>query len=450
MVVTRRLLAALACLGILLTGLAVVPQTTSATAAAPRFSSRGIPPRGQTLFGAAVLGDIGALERRVGAPVGVHRSYFQARQQAAAVATVRADLARHRIPWISFKLPHPWAAMAAGKGDAWARDLANRLGAVGGPVWVAFHHEPEGDGPAGQWVALQRRLSPIFRAKPNIAYSIILMGWNQFYSGRPHESLNAYWPGRQYVDILGFDPYNWYGTSNNGSGKRSYAWTELKDYYDRIVAWLRATGNTGVRWAIAETGYTNAAAALPRNFRAPNGKRVSTRGPGADWLLRAYTDMRAMGGVALSYFNVSAAVNGEPGDWTWPLAGNPKISAFARTLRSSNRYGRPVARKPAAQRPQTQRPGRPGVRPKLARVRISRQGRVMALSLTSGQRWTARVLRRSHGWSRVAVRRSDTTGRIRIAGLRRGIYKVRGAATGTRVRTVKFAWRRHSVARLRG
>ena len=35
-------------------------------------------------------------------------------------ATAKADIAAHRVPWISFKLPYSWPDMVAGKGDAGA------------------------------------------------------------------------------------------------------------------------------------------------------------------------------------------------------------------------------------------------------------------------------------------------------------------------------------------
>ena len=59
------------------------------------------------------------------------------RPVASAVKTAKADAAKNRMPWMSFKPPYSWADMAAGKGDAWARDLATKMKAVGGPVWVA-------------------------------------------------------------------------------------------------------------------------------------------------------------------------------------------------------------------------------------------------------------------------------------------------------------------------
>lgn len=315
--------------------------TSVSVVSASGFTENGIPPNGEVYVGAATTTSYPAFENEMGGTTGVHRTYYQSSGVSSAVNTAMADHAAGRVPWLSFKLPHSWAEMKNGAGDAWAQDLANKLGALDGPVWVAFHHEPEGDGPPADWVAIQQRLSPIFRAKPNIAYSIILMGWNQFYGTNPDHSLNTLWPGKEHVDILGFDPYNWYDTTNNGSGKKSYTWTELDEYYAKITTWLANTGNSEVEWAIAETGYSDSAASATQNMLAPNGKRVSTRGPGSEWLSRAYDDMRARGGIALSYFNVTAATNNEPEDWTWLLYHDKKKPIFSGLLDRAARYGVP-------------------------------------------------------------------------------------------------------------
>ena len=91
---------------------------------------------------------------------------------------------------------------------------------------------------------------------------------------------------------------------------------------------------------MAETGYTDTAAAMPQNGTAPNGKKVFPAGTGADWLTRAYDDMKAMGGIALTYFNVSAATNNEPADWTWPL-NTTKTTTYTSVLANSNRLTDP-------------------------------------------------------------------------------------------------------------
>ncbi len=123
------------------------------------YNQRGIPSCG-TLLGAAYGSNSDPVdwERQMGHRLGVHRTYFDGSEVDEAVAQARADLAHQRIPWISFKLPHSWGAMAAGEGDAWALDLSRQLARLPGPVWVAFHHEPEGDGNVEDWTAMQTRL----------------------------------------------------------------------------------------------------------------------------------------------------------------------------------------------------------------------------------------------------------------------------------------------------
>ncbi len=95
------------------------------------------------------------------------------------------------------------------------------------------------------------------------------------------------------VSILGMDVYNRYGdASHAGTG-----WTEMKHFYDEIAP---AAKKRGADWAIAETGYTDSAAAKD-----------------PDWLTRAYTDMANrtdLPGLGLCYFDSSANSVG-----TWPL-----------------------------------------------------------------------------------------------------------------------------------
>ncbi len=201
--------------------------------------------------------------------------------------------------------------MAAGAGDAWARDLTSDLNAINGPVWVAFHHEPEGDGDLKQWTAMQRRLSGIVRGgADNVAFTIIVTGWNQFYSGVPEYSLEALWPGDGIVDVVGMDTYNRYGEVKDGD--RNDNFTELKVYYAKMKAFADAHD---VAWGVAETGYTDEAA---------------TRD--AAWLMRAYQDMKAMGGVALTYFDTILNSNAN-----WQLSTPAKQQAFVQTLRASDK-----------------------------------------------------------------------------------------------------------------
>ena len=338
-----RLLASLPLLAI-----AVVTLLASSSAAPePGFSPRGIPLYGQVLLGSASgnpLQDPRPRESIFGGTLGIHRTYWKGDQQAKAVDMAATDLAAGRLPWISFKAPPPpgsstpytWSEMATGAGDQWAADLAKRLSLLKGPVWVAIHHEPENDvGNLQDWTRMQQRLSPFFRSKPNIAYTVILMGYHQFLApADPRLSMTALWPGSRFVDVTGFDPYNTYGT-RNPSGTINATFTELKDYYAKIASWSDSVG--GAPWAVSETGLTDPAAERD-----------------VDWLTRGYDDMRTMGGIALTYWDNQVA--SKP-DSTFRLDSVAKQKAFAAILARSDRINDPApSSRPSLDRPEPSPP----------------------------------------------------------------------------------------------
>lgn len=273
------------------------------------LSPRGVPRCGG-LLGAAFGSntDPTAWERTLGRPLGVRRTYYTPGKVRQAIGDARADTRAGRIPWISFKLPYSWAGMADGRGDAWVSDLARQLATVDGPVWLAFHHEPENDGPIGDWTRMQQHLSPLVRRlAPNVAYTVILTGWNQVY-GPPWLSLDAVWPRGTAIDLVGFDVYNDFGVERDGAvddvatrmGPEYF--THFQDFSKRFH----------VPWAVAETGITDAYAA-----RDPR------------WVRDTYRELLDHGGVALVYFN--SELNS---DASWQLGGT-KEQDFADALRSS-------------------------------------------------------------------------------------------------------------------
>jgi len=280
------------------------------------FSRRGIPsPACGALVGAAFNSntDPASWEGGLGRPLGVRRTYWGPGQVTTAIQVARQDISAHRIPWISFKLPHSWAEMAAGMGDGWAGDLATRLSAVNGPVWVGFHHEPEGDGDLAAWKAMQERLAPIVRrAAPNVAYTAILTGWHEIFDATRYD-LRTVWPDTT-IDIAGFDPYNWYGTLKS-SGTVDTSHVDMKNvYFDPISRWA---DSKGVEWAVAETGYTDLAHSVDPT-----------------WLPRTFTGLEADHGIAMTYFNSplnSAAT------WTWVLDNPGKKAAFANLIAGTAR-----------------------------------------------------------------------------------------------------------------
>jgi hypothetical protein len=278
------------------------------------ISSRGVPSRG-ALYGAAVGSntDPANFEKSIGQRLGVRRTYWSSSQVNSAVNTARTDLSNGRLPWISFKLPYSWGRMAAGDGDAWARDLATKLAQLPGPVWVAFHHEPEGDGMIKDWTAMQRRLGPIVReAAPNVGFSIILTGWHQLY-GESQYSLASLWPATT-VDVAGFDVYNWYGTVKNGVPVLKP--TDMRGaYFEPLSEWA---ASKGIAWGLAESGFTDRAAAdYP------------------SWLEETYDDLVATGGVAYAYFNTS--LNSES-SWSWVITSSSKTMQFSRAIQRTPQF----------------------------------------------------------------------------------------------------------------
>ena len=215
--------------------------------------------------------------------LGVRRTFWGATQVDKAVSIAAADLAKGRLPWISFKLPYSWSAMANGQGDAWT-DLATKLSKLDGPVWLAFHHEPEGDGDITQWTAMQAHLAPIVRAAaPNVAYSIVLTGYHQYYGAQQY-SLDSLWPKNTKIDLAGFDIYNQYGVVKDGQ-MNTKGTNMVTQYFSKLKAW---SDQTGVPWGIAETGYTD---------------KASEDDP--QWVNRTYNELKQYGGKAFAYFNTN-------------------------------------------------------------------------------------------------------------------------------------------------
>ena len=275
-----------------------------------RYNKRGIPRCG-TLLGAAYGANTNPIfwEQSMRHRLGVHRTYYSGYDVNDAVRTARIDLLRQRIPWISFKLPYTWAEMAAGRGDGWASGLARRLSRLDGPVWVAFHHEPEGDeGDIRDWTSMQERLAPIVRSSArNVAFSVILTGWNQVYGDRRY-SLASLWPQDTKVDLVGFDVYNRYGVET--AGRVTAVRTKFKRSYFKTFE--KFAEKHDMAWGLAETGHTDLSAGVEPRF-----------------VKHLYNSVRRHGGVAVAYFNTrfnSVA--------PWRLTGQ-KDRHFAATLRGT-------------------------------------------------------------------------------------------------------------------
>lgn len=123
-----------------------------------------------------------------------------------------------------------WADIAAGRHDDVIEARARELKRVGETVYLNFHHEPEDDkdlpgelrgGTPGDFIQAWRHIWDVFqeRGATNVRFVWVLTGFS--FAKR---DADRWFPGNQYVDAIGADTYNWYGTRQPGSGKwRSFA-----------------------------------------------------------------------------------------------------------------------------------------------------------------------------------------------------------------------------------
>ncbi len=151
--------------------------------------------------------------------LGVRRVFFQASQVDNAVTKAKDDIAKGRIPVYSFKLPADWGVMANGSQDAWIDNTLKKFDALNGPVWLTFHHEPEGgdgNGPdqygtqsaaAANHLAMDKHIRERMTAlkTDNIALALTLMGCT--YSGSCSGRNPADWYAPGVYDIIAADTY---------------------------------------------------------------------------------------------------------------------------------------------------------------------------------------------------------------------------------------------------
>ena len=153
---------------------------------------------GKAYWGAAINGngDPSRHEDPTNRSLSIRRTYWDMRTTSkinSSVNSAKNDIDNNRLPFISYKLKNDWTRTAQGADQAAVDDLLRRLDNLGGPVWLAMHHEPEGGGgtrgpgPKGEddasgaagWVEMQRYIRSRMNAvgTKNIAFVANLMTW---------------------------------------------------------------------------------------------------------------------------------------------------------------------------------------------------------------------------------------------------------------------------------
>ncbi|MGP3970704.1 glycoside hydrolase family 26 protein [Streptomyces sp. 6N223] len=144
----------------------------------------------------------------------------------------------------------PWADVANGDYDeSVIRPAARRIAEFGQPVFLAFDHEAEGarapeqgDGP--EYVAAWRHIYEIFQEEgaDNAIWTWIQVGWIGH-----QDTVASFYPGDEYVDWIGYDPFNYYVCRNN-------EWRSPDVAFSRWYVWLQRNGFADKPVMLAEYG----------------------------------------------------------------------------------------------------------------------------------------------------------------------------------------------------
>lgn len=290
------------------------------------WTASGLPLSGQIVTGSSNLHGLreplqNYTQPQLGAHIDLHRMYWSRNADTSALESLIASAhANGSIPWVSFKFPgsldQTWAATLAGNNNAWLQNLATRLGAITtGPIWLAFHHEPENDEtdlPA-DWKAVTRYAMAYFTQYSHICKTQILAGWQGALGwGGGKWNWTDSFAGADRVDLIAMNPYNADG-SDIGT-----VWYEWIDNFYPVLAQFAAAN--GVSWGLSETGITDIA------FARLLGEKPNMNGNGNTWYQRQFDDMQALGGSALIYFPHTLSTN----SWGWQdYPNNNKRDALA-------------------------------------------------------------------------------------------------------------------------
>jgi hypothetical protein len=201
-------------------------------------AANNLPPAGQKIIGmSAPAGEWAQRVKDVGSSVKARRIYADLSaggndQQKLIDASFKAG----QMPVISYKVGGDYAGAKSGKYDAAAKQAAAMIAAYGQPATVTILHEPQGDVSAADFVAIQKRLVPLFQTG-KIRVGPFLNGFlldrqadTTFASFAPAELLKMW-------DFLGMDTYE-SGTAA-APGK-----TKPADRIPELVAWEKRHSTT--------------------------------------------------------------------------------------------------------------------------------------------------------------------------------------------------------------
>jgi beta-mannanase len=179
--------------------------------------------------------EVTALESEVGRTLDIVNHFYTYNQAVGSTGEVQ-DIAAGRIPMIT------WGATSTrsinnGSQDAYIRQQANRIKALGGTVFLRYFHEPEGDyrgtmvQSAAAYITAWKRAQNIFRTAG--VTNVVWVWCTTAYSFRvtPTRDPRTFYPGDAFVDWIGADGYNF------APGKPGAKWNSFTTVFSRWYSW---------------------------------------------------------------------------------------------------------------------------------------------------------------------------------------------------------------------
>jgi hypothetical protein len=278
---------------------------TAATFAVPQPAQAA-----ERVFLGATQGGEEQLERQTGEELSSHAyGTFDRGVPQGRMITVKAP----GVPWATVANAQPGSALYDNI-VRWADTIRSRPG----PVFVAFHHEPEAAGSKNygtqaEYIAAYRRVVDIFRSRgvTNVDWTWQMTAWSFKVNSADRRSAPKWYPGDSYVDVVGADGYNWY-TCQAGNGR----WTEFRTFADPVLSFARSHGKL---------------AAFPEFGSQADPRR-------AQWLSNARQYLVANRDIiaAAYYFNRMDPSGHQ--SCRWPLSTNEEISVYRAMAQDSANF----------------------------------------------------------------------------------------------------------------
>ncbi|MBP2456459.1 beta-mannanase [Clavibacter michiganensis] len=241
---------------------AATPGGPTAASAAPAVSDARLRLGVATPGGPTADGELDAVGQQVGESPSIVLSYadFTQAPPITALDSVAARGAETLLTW------EPWkagagtnqpgfsnASIIAGDHDAYLRQWGSELAAWGGPVYLRYAHEMNGDwypwadgvngNAPGSYAAAWKHVHDVV-----VGAGATNVRWvwtpNVPYTGST--ALAGLYPGDAYVDVVGLDGYNW------GTGITGHSWVQPADLFGPGLERLRGIA-PGKPIIVAET-----------------------------------------------------------------------------------------------------------------------------------------------------------------------------------------------------